>query len=33
MERLGHVRDLASGTDAEHSAEKNDLQVASTPWH
>ena len=31
MERLGHVRDLAGGTDAEHRAETNDHQITKRP--
>ena len=28
LERLGHIRDLTGGTDAEHRAEANDQQIA-----
>ena len=27
MERLGHIRDLAGGQDAEHRAETNDYEI------
>jgi len=30
LERLGHIRDLAGGADAEHRAETNDHEVAAT---
>src|SRR5262249_43995933 len=35
LERLGHIRDLASGTDAERSAETDDHEIirASIPIH
>src|SRR6516162_635644 len=31
MERLGHIRNLASGTDAERPAATNDHEIV-TPW-